>query len=144
MPDSGLTFLVYVSSAVRLFDDDELLALLRQSRARNARDGITGLLLYKDGNFIQLLEGAPAAGTATHARITGDARHKQVMTLLQGPLDERLCPHWSMAYRPAAELSAEDAAAFSAFLELRDDASGDRHPHRALRLLDVFRRNLAR
>ncbi len=50
-------FLVYVSSAVRPFSRVDLDDLLATSRANNARVGITGMLLYKDGNFMQVLEG---------------------------------------------------------------------------------------
>ncbi|HSM42684.1 MAG TPA: BLUF domain-containing protein, partial [Afifellaceae bacterium] len=50
--------LVYVSAAHHLMGDDELTEILETSRARNAAAGITGMLLYKDGSFMQLLEGA--------------------------------------------------------------------------------------
>ena len=49
--------LIYVSTAVRLLNKDELVEILNVSREKNARLNITGLLLYKDGNFMQLLEG---------------------------------------------------------------------------------------
>lgn len=49
--------LIYVSSAVNLMSEDELLDLLAQSSQRNKRKGVTGLLLYAGGNFIQVLEG---------------------------------------------------------------------------------------
>jgi len=49
--------LVYVSSAVTFFSSAELVTLLEKSRANNTRLGISGLLLYKDGNTMQLLEG---------------------------------------------------------------------------------------
>ena len=49
--------LVYVSAARKLFDEAELSALLTQCRANNARLGVTGVLLYADGNFMQALEG---------------------------------------------------------------------------------------
>ncbi len=52
--------LTYVSSAVRPFAEDELADLLAVSRQNNARLGITGMLLYKDGNFMQVLEGEEA------------------------------------------------------------------------------------
>ncbi len=60
-PNSGSEnprlFLVYVSSATLLFPGEDLRALLATSRKNNAELGVTGMLLYKDGNFIQILEG---------------------------------------------------------------------------------------
>ncbi|WP_419835757.1 BLUF domain-containing protein [Endozoicomonas atrinae] len=49
--------LVYVSSASRVMDEHELTALLEQSRDRNLRQNVTGMLIYCDGNFFQVLEG---------------------------------------------------------------------------------------
>ena len=52
-----LSHVVYVSTASEPMDDEDLAELLAQSRERNARNDITGMLLYKDSRFIQLLEG---------------------------------------------------------------------------------------
>jgi hypothetical protein len=49
---------VYVSSATRRLSVAELAEILRVSRADNQRVKITGMLLYKDGNIMQVLEGA--------------------------------------------------------------------------------------
>ena len=99
--------LVYASSAVSPFSRDDLLDLLARSRSHNARTGVTGMLLYKDGNFLQALEGEEADVRATHARIERDRRHRGLLTLLQGPLAERRFPQWSMGLGrvDAAEVS---------------------------------------
>ena len=61
--------LVYVSAAVTWFSDRELRGLLAQCRLSNAQTGITGMLLYKDGNFMQTLEGDERTVRALEARI---------------------------------------------------------------------------
>lgn len=53
-------------------------------RTNNERAGITGMLLYKDGNFMQLLEGEKEAVLRLHKNIIVDPRHKGFLTLLQG------------------------------------------------------------
>ena len=50
-------YLIYASHAVKPKGDDELLFLLEQSREKNLRLGITGMLLYKELNIMQMLEG---------------------------------------------------------------------------------------
>jgi hypothetical protein len=55
--DKKYFFLVYVSSAIYIFTQEELLILLDQCVELNKNNGITGMLLYKDGNFMQVLEG---------------------------------------------------------------------------------------
>jgi hypothetical protein len=53
--------LIYASSAQRPLEAPELENIANVARSNNARQGISGMLLYKDGHFIQLLEGAEDA-----------------------------------------------------------------------------------
>ena len=55
--DNSLMHLVYVSCATRDFSDDELRFLLKQSRDKNLRQNVTGMLLYAKDTFFQVLEG---------------------------------------------------------------------------------------
>ena len=63
-------FVAYASSASTDFSPEELTDLLAVSRARNAAAGVTGLLVYKGGNFLQALEGPEDAVRATMQRIS--------------------------------------------------------------------------
>jgi hypothetical protein len=72
-----------------LFSEEELIQLLETSRQNNAKIGVTGMLLYKDGNFMQLIEGPEEAVRALHAKISIDPRHRGLMTLLQGHQEKR-------------------------------------------------------
>jgi len=49
--------IVYISAAVQPLSDADLEALLAKSREKNARLKVTGILLYKDGDIMQLIEG---------------------------------------------------------------------------------------
>ena len=60
---------VYWSNAARPFTDGELFEMLACWREKNERFGITGLLLYKEGAFIQTLEGEEAPVRALYAAI---------------------------------------------------------------------------
>lgn len=130
--------LVYVSSAVRKFSDAELRELLRESRERNHRCGITGMLLYHDGNFIQALEGPEEAVLSTFGRISVDPRHTGIIKLLHQPIDERQFPQSSMGFRSVGRREAQAIPGFSTFLH---DAQVPvpPAPSRALRLLQSFR-----
>ena len=57
MPETDLDSLVYVSSAVKLLRPEEIEYLLTRARERNEEYGITGVLLYIGGNFMQYIEG---------------------------------------------------------------------------------------
>lgn len=139
MENSSLFQIVYVSAAVAKFTASELLALLAVSRTNNTRDGVSGLLLYHDGNFMQVLEGPEAVVRATYARIERDSRHRGCIILIQQNIAARTFGDWSMAFREL-DLSPGEVAGFSEFLNA--DASLPRDPSRAWKLLTSFRAGL--
>jgi hypothetical protein len=132
--------LVYVSSAVTLMSRHALVELLTVSRRNNQRDGVSGLLLYRGGNFMQLLEGDEAQVRATHARIERDPRHRGVMTILQQPVSERLFDDWSMAFGNLDDPEMAALDGISGFLDrdFTDPAYLD-DANRGLSLLRSFR-----
>ena len=81
---------------------DETPRILAVSRANNARDGLTGALLQKDGLFAQVLEGPLSAVERTFERIQCDARHDGVVVLRFAEVAERAFSEWSMADAGAA------------------------------------------
>lgn len=136
-------FMVYVSSAVNLFSPNELVDLLAKSRQNNKERGITGMLLYKDGNFMQVLEGEESAVRTLHAKIQNDPRHRGLITLLQGHQEARQFPNWSMGFRDLASPEVQSLAGYNEFLntsltgaEFSDD------PTRCQRLLLSFKKNM--
>src|ERR1700748_2711553 len=114
---SGIFKLVYVSSAVNPFSDEELEALLKKSRHNNEARGITGLLLYKGGNFMQFLEGPKEAVVDSMTRIKGDKRHRGVIVLLQEDSSKRDFAEWSMGFKKIGDDSDEQLAGHSSFLD---------------------------
>lgn len=101
--------LIYVSSARKPFDRPALDALLAQAREANARAGITGMLAYCGGNFMQLLEGQRKSVEDIFDRIARDPRHFDVTTLVDLETPERWCGNWSMAYAASADTDTIDS-----------------------------------
>jgi hypothetical protein len=136
-----MIFLVYLSSTVELLSPTELRDLLAHSRANNVRLGITGMLLYKDGNFMQVLEGEPDAVQALYATIGRDSRHRGLLILLQGPLAERQYPGWSMGFR---DLKAADVRLMPGYTEFLNTpltgAEFASNPSRCQKLLLTFKK----
>ena len=134
---------VYVSAARRELPREELAALLAKSRVNNARLGITGMLLYHEGNFMQALEGEREVVEALMAKIERDARHGTVMVLLRRETAEREFAAWSMGLVSTRGLSPDDLAAYSPLLRDPDKA---RHlftePDLAYKVLLSFRSNV--
>jgi hypothetical protein len=92
-------FIVYASSATVAFSRADLLVLLEKSRANNTRAGVSGMLLYQDGNFIQVLEGDEVQVRALYDRIARDPRHSGVLVLHEGRREQRQFEGWAMAFR---------------------------------------------
>ena len=127
---TDLFTLLYRSRAVRVLDANDLLRLLMISLRNNARDGITGVLLYGPteplpgaeadlmmlssdipfegpGAFVQWLEGPEAAVRSLYFdRIAHDTRHTDLALLETGTSTHRLFPHWAMALEPSRALPA--------------------------------------
>lgn len=136
-------FLIYVSSAVEPFSSSDLLNLLEKCHKNNAKLEITGMLLYKDGNFMQALEGEEEAVRNLYHKIAGDQRHHGEITLLQGHLEERQFPVWSMGFRDLNSSEALAAPGYSEFLNAKltgEEFSSD--PTRAQKLLLTFKKNM--
>jgi hypothetical protein len=135
--------LVYVSSAVKKFSQEALHKLLALSAETNVLLGITGMLLYKDGNFMQVLEGDEKAVQMLYSKIRSDVRHSGVMTLVQGPQNERHFPDWSMGFRDLHSAEALATPGYSEFLNTPlTDEEFSNTPTRCHKLLMTFKKNM--
>ena len=135
--------LVYVSSAVSRFDDGSLMKLLDVSRRNNEAVGITGLLLYRDGNFMQVIEGEREVVLALHRRIEADLRHHGLITMISQEIAQRDFSQWSMGFRNMTDPALEQMPGFSDFLNIDfAELGASQNTSKANRLLDVFRAGL--
>ena len=139
--DGSVFHLIYVSSAVALMSQPALEALLKAARAKNRRLGVTGMLLYHDGNFMQALEGDEPAVLTLAGSIASDPRHKDMQVVVRYATDGREFAEWDMAFH---QLHANDAETRD-FVDLtRDRSRLERELDKggiARLWLDRFRRN---
>ncbi|MDP3739715.1 MAG: BLUF domain-containing protein [Hyphomonadaceae bacterium] len=112
-PSGSLHRLIYLSSAVGVLRADELDRIYLRSQASNGGAGVTGLLLFVEGSFLQVLEG-PAAGVASlMQKIRRDRRHTGITTLYSGACAERTFADSPLHYVPARNLSVGEKSAFA-------------------------------
>ena len=135
--------LVYASSATRPFSKPELQGLLEKARENNAKLDVTGMLLYKDGNILQVLEGEEEVVKKLIERIQCDPRHKGFLVLLRGNSEERLFPDWSMGFRDLTGETSMDMPGYSDFLNTPfRGAELSKDPNRCMKLLLQFKKNM--
>lgn len=91
-----LVRLMYASRAADSVDHEALLAILRKSKAENSANGITGVLCFSGGIFLQLLEGGRQQVNTLYNRIAADSRHRDVVLLSYEEIGERRFAGWSM------------------------------------------------
>ncbi len=100
-----LVRLMYASRAAEGVDQDSLIGILRQSKAHNPALGVTGVLCFSQGIFLQVLEGGRSAVNRLYNRIAADPRHTQVELLSYEEIGERHFAGWSMGQVNMARLN---------------------------------------
>lgn len=122
MPASGvLSQLMYVSQAVQPMSEGELRQLTDLAAIKNTKRDITGLLVYRAGWFLQILEGDPIVLTDVFfGSIMRDPRHHNIERLGFVYAPRRAFPDWGMKHfdlSGRAELSGGDVSALRVFAE---------------------------
>ena len=116
--------IVYISAATVSFSDEDLRELLDIARTNNAAQGVSGMLVYHEGSFIQVLEGERVAVESVYEKIETDERHSNQTVLLRGDIEHRTFESWAMAFLPSSSLS-DIPAGFHPFLRQRSCKSDD-------------------
>jgi hypothetical protein len=135
---SKLAHCIYVSTATSQFRESDVPELLRQARAKNLRNQLTGMLAYIEGGFFQILEGDESAVDHIYEAIVRDVRHKRVTRIIHEPIAKRAFGDWTMAFSVLDRLTAGSLLGESDFF--RDATWLERLGNgRARKLLEAFR-----
>lgn len=127
--------LIYASE---LAADESVLAAIHSHAVRNntART-VTGMLLYVNGRFLQILEGERKDVLQTFARIQEDSRHRNVNVILERESEARMFSHWNMGFKQLTEDALLQSPPLRAYFERSSDtASNDSAA--ALSILSLF------
>ena len=137
--ETDLIYLVYVSAATKKFSKEELLALLSTFKRNNESKGITGLLLYCEEQFIQVLEGPRSTVEQLFEKIKADTRHKTVLKLFEKPIEKRCFPEWSMGFHIYDTEELDEIEGYHSLKEaLIEGDISTHHSHVVFRLLNTF------
>ncbi|HMG10710.1 MAG TPA: BLUF domain-containing protein [Mucilaginibacter sp.] len=133
-----MEYIVYVSTAQRLLSEKEVIDLLKVSRTNNKKYNVTGILLYCQGTFMQVLEGDKIFIDRIYKVIELDPRHKNVIKLASGISKKRSFPDWSMAF---ASVNPETLQEIEGFLSSTDQNLYDNTDHITISMLKTFAEN---
>jgi len=95
---SKLLQVIYASAAYQKMNSDELAEILSVAREKNTEKGISGMLAYHGGSFLQVLEGPEPEVEALLKTIADDPRHRHIKLLLKASIEEKEFEDWSMGF----------------------------------------------
>ena len=135
-----LIHLVYVSFSVKNLTEKDLEELLVDIRQRNKLQKVTGLLLYNDGTFIQLIEGKSGIIQNLYEKIQNDRRHSNVVLLLEESIKKRAFPDWTMGYYKLSKEQSGKIPGDSDFMHSTDSVKLiESTSYEAMKLLNSFK-----
>ena len=132
--------LFYVSRCSEAITDSDVDNILKVSRENNSKKNITGILLFRSGLFLQLLEGEKDLVQALFAKVEKDPRHRHVIKVLEKSGNDRIFGEWSMGYRKVEELELKMINEVLSWQKLIT-ASKDLDNHLILHMLSRFHPN---
>ena len=112
-----LVRLLYASRAVDT-RAETIESILNQSRQFNPTSGITGILCYGGGIFLQAIEGGRAAVSELYGHIQKDPRHKDVILLHYEEIAERRFGGWTMGQVDVSRVNTNILLKYSERAEL--------------------------
>lgn len=119
------------------FSKDDLVELLERSRNNNAAVDVTGMLLYVDGSFFQILEGPEEAVDALAAKIETDERHGQMTVIMRETIATRSFSEWTMGFADITASEIDEIEGMNDFFDGQRSLA-DIDGGRAKKLLTAF------
>ena len=135
-------YLSYVSEQAHAQTDEDLELLLNQARENNARLGITGMLIYYEGLYIQFLEGEEKKIEKLYEKIVQDVRHPRILQLDSGYNNERQVGEGSRAFEKLSPKEAQEITGFNELKKKEAFFNTENQEHPAIILLNSYVNNL--
>ena len=128
--------LVFTSVATRKVSDEDLKGLLVKSRQNNLALNITGMLLYLDPYFMQILEGDESIIDEKFKKILNNEMRHKVSLIYKKPIKERSFSKWTMGFNKIGIEYFEDAKNLT---EIYKNEAFKKHPKEVIELLEMFK-----
>jgi Sensors of blue-light using FAD len=109
--------IIYASAESQPFSSKQLTELLAKARQNNQALGVSGLLLYDRGSFLQVLEGEELAVSQLFDKIAKDKRHTRFVMIKRSTIKDRAFADWSMGFVEINAAMARKLDGFNAFLQ---------------------------
>lgn len=136
----NLVHLIYSSASTdKDLSEVELTTILNQSRENNEKKDISGILLYEDGSFFQVLEGERHLVDALYEKICKDKRHQNVTKIIEEEIEEKSFGDWSMGYPRLSRKELQELPGLNDFFQ-QGQSFRELGEGRARKLLEAFKK----
>ena len=88
----------YISDSLDYNSLDKLTTLYLKAKSNNIKNNITGVLIYKNQNFLQVLEGEETLVDKTFERIKHDTRHRNLFKVINTSIQERIFEDYNFGF----------------------------------------------
>lgn len=88
--------IIYTSIASEDLPSGEIFKIVEKSASNNHENGLSGFLIFHQGQFLQILEGEEAAVEKLMDTLAHDSRHHSIHVVNQRHIPERSFPDWKM------------------------------------------------
>lgn len=105
----------YLSRSSNLLTSKALVELLEQCKLNNLNLGVTGMLIYGNGTFLQSLEGDANTVETLLEKIKRDTRHREFQLIKREVTSTRVHENWSMGFERLTDAALQDVPALRAF-----------------------------
>ncbi|MBA4028100.1 MAG: hypothetical protein C0475_02985 [Planctomyces sp.] len=113
-----LSHLVYISRSLKPVTPELIKALSEKNTQNNMTKGVTGMLIFGNGWFMELLEGDVYAVIELFDEIAQDTRHTDVTQLFLGPASKRYFGDWNVGVVNFEPAPPGDKSRLAAMTEL--------------------------
>jgi hypothetical protein len=134
---SPMHHIIYLSWATVPFTDQQLQTLLVLARRRNTELAVTGILLYGNERFVQVLEGEVDILQELYAHIKRDTRHGNIITFANKPVAQRAFAEWTMAFPSITSQQLENVVGLLGPTNVPMNTAGLAHAD--MQLFDILR-----
>lgn len=136
--DTKLIHLIYCSASVKPMGYSELGHILQRARENNLKNNITGILLYSEGSFLQVLEGSSNSVEQIFQSICSDRRHDNITMIIREPIASRTFADWTMGYADLSLHQLEELIGINDFFS-SGNSFANISPGRAKKIISAFR-----
>jgi predicted nucleotidyltransferase len=113
--ESDLVHCIYASVETEKLDSSQIFSILEKARIKNSRIHVTGMLLYDNGAFFQILEGEREVVEKLLLEISQDKRHDHIVKIIIELIAERSFSEWTMGFSGATRTDLQKISGLNDF-----------------------------